>query len=95
MIVIGHRFEMNGSGQEKYWFLLQNTWKQMPLLEVSAKYLLTHLDVLKGELVFLAGNLRTLPTALRVCHNLWQKTSIDDGEEEVEELDVTQLETEK
>ena len=95
MIVIGHRFEMNGSGQKKYWFLLQNTWKQMPLLEVSAKYLLTHLDVLKGELVFLAGNLHTLPTALHVCHNLWQETSFDDGGEEAEELDVTQLETEK
>lgn len=85
---IGHCFEMDDSLQKKYWFLLQNTWKTMPLLEVSAEYLLHHLARIDGQLVFVVGELEAIPTALGISHSLYVEDSFDDGGEEEEEEEV-------
>ena len=93
MIAIGHRFETDDSGKEKYWFLLQNTWKKMPLIEMSAKYLVDHLDPY-GGLLFYTNKLSSMPT-FKFCGGLIQETSFDDGGEEDEEMmddDDSQLE---
>lgn len=93
MVVIGYRFEMGDSGQKKYWFLLQNTWKKMPLLEVSAEYLSHHLSSVDGQLVFVEGELKAIPTTLGISRSLYVETSFDDGgEEEEEEVDDDLLE---
>ena len=86
MIAIGHRFETDVSGKKKYWFLLQNTWKKMPLIEMSAKYLVDHLDRC-GALYFFTHKLRPMPTSFNFCGGLIQEGSFDDGGEEDEEVE--------
>ena len=93
MIAIGHRFETDVSGKKKYWFLLQNTWKKMPLIEMSAKYLVNHLDRC-GALQFHMGKLSSMPTSFNFCGGLIQEGSFDDGGEEDEEVEDDNLEDE-
>ena len=99
MVAIGHRFTTVISGQKKYWFLLQNTWKQMPLIEVSAEYLMEHLkhpSGVNGELLWLHGDLSNIPTTLSFCGGLFQEAAFDDGGEDYdEEMDDRQLEGKK
>ena len=52
MILIGCRKEKSG----KLWFLIQNTWKELPLFEASESYLAQHLSN-NGKIVFLAGQI--------------------------------------
>ena len=51
MVLIGFRRDPTIKG--KYWFLLQNPWKGLPLLEVSQAFMAEHL---RGSLVFVMGD---------------------------------------
>ena len=79
MVVIGYRTMDN-----KHWFLLQNTWKMMPLLEVSCEYLMHKLE---GDLVFISGNLPEAPSAVDIRGGLFCEGDFDDGGEDREEVE--------
>jgi hypothetical protein len=57
MVIIGYRKEVQGT-HEKYWFLIQNSWENMCLAEVSAAYLTKHV---KGEYIFISKPLEKTP----------------------------------
>jgi hypothetical protein len=85
MVAIGYRVEETGDNNKKYWFLLQNTWKKMPLLEVSGNYLIHKLKNL-GHFVAIEGDLATAPRAIDTCDGLFWESAFDDGGEEEEEV---------
>lgn len=89
MVLVGFRHDK--LKKDKYWFLVQNTWKKMPLLELLVKYVAKHLNV-HGELNFIGGNLKELPTSIGRCHSLYLEASFDDGGELEEEEDDGLLE---
>jgi hypothetical protein len=57
MVIVGYRKEVQGT-HEKYWFLIQNSWENMCLAEVSAAYLTKHV---KGEYIFISKPLENTP----------------------------------
>ena len=97
MVMINGREESRPEGGTKHWFLIQNTWKKMPLLEVSGEYLLHNLNQRAGELVFIAGELSEPPSIVDVCEGLFLEASFEDGGEydgEDEECHDSDLEEE-
>jgi len=81
MVMIGCREESRLTGGTKYWFLIQNTWAKMPLLEVSGEYLQHNLNQRDGELVFINGELSEPPSAVDLCEGLFLEASYEDGGE--------------
>jgi hypothetical protein len=69
-------------GENKYWFLLQNSWKQMPLLEVSGEYLMKNLKPNLGSLVYIEGDLSQAPNTVEMCEALVSESSFYDGGDE-------------
>ena len=58
MILVGGRKERVGN-KNKYWFLIQNSWKRLSLFEASLEYLVHHLVTREGKngtISFLDGN---------------------------------------
>jgi hypothetical protein len=51
VVLVGFRHDP--TVDDEHWFLLQNSWKGLPLLEVSSAFLAKHL---KGSLIFVMGN---------------------------------------
>jgi hypothetical protein len=51
MVLVGFRHDP--AVDDKHWFLLQNSWKGLPLLEVSSAFLAKQL---RGSLIFVMGN---------------------------------------
>ena len=89
MILIGRRKEKSG----KMWFLIQNTWKELPVFEASESYLAQHLSH-KGKIVFLVGQIHedsvTLPMldqGLCVESNDFDDVAEDNDDEEYEYSD--------
>ena len=79
---------LDDSGKEKYLVLLQNRWKKMSLIRMSAKYLVDHLDRY-GALLFYTDKLSSMPTSFNFCGGLIQEGSFDDdGEEDENVMDV-------
>jgi hypothetical protein len=79
MVLIGFRKEkvMNG---EKLWFLLQNSWYNMRLVEVSATYLGAHVDVDNvGGYFFIKERLSELPSMLTQSTHYVVESALYDG----------------
>jgi hypothetical protein len=75
MVLIGSRFDKK---KKKQWFLLQNSWRSLPLLEVSDAFLARHLE---GQLVFVRRTITAadLGSVLSPHGRLYQKCGFDDG----------------
>jgi hypothetical protein len=89
MILIGSRSD-DADGQSKHWFLLQNSWESMPVLEVSYSFMARHLN--KGDPVFVRRDV-TAKTAAGIASGavstvagLHHECNLDDGGEEAEDL---------
>ena len=53
MVLLG--FRQDPTIADKHWFLLQNSWKGLPLLEVSYEFLASHMK--GGALLFVMGDI--------------------------------------
>jgi hypothetical protein len=73
MVLIGSRFD-----DKKHWFLLQNSWRSLPLLEVSDAFMARHLD---GRLVFVHRKITAadLGSVMSPHGRLHQECGFDDG----------------
>jgi hypothetical protein len=79
MVLIGFRKEKVTDG-EKLWFLLQNSWYNMRLVEVSATYLGAHVDVDKvGGYFFIKERLSELPSMLTQSTHYVVESALNDG----------------
>jgi hypothetical protein len=74
MVLIGCRQEpkLGRTSETRHWYLLQNTWMSMPLLEVSAEFLALHMqgngDCTCG-ITFVKERLRATPPHLSVSES--------------------------
>jgi hypothetical protein len=78
MVLIGSRFDKK-KAKKKHWFLLQNSWRSLPLLEVSDAFLARHLE---GRLVFVRRTIAAAdlgPGLLSPHGRLYQECGFDDG----------------
>jgi len=87
MILVGRRKEETTG---KLWYLIQNTWKSMPIFEASESYLRHHLmnqpdhGFVDGELVFLTGTFAQGDQLPLVSKGLCLESSDCDGMEEAQ-----------
>jgi hypothetical protein len=85
MVLIGSRFDNNKKKKKKkHWFLLQNSWKSLPMLEVSDAFLARHLDgrlefVRRGVVAAAAAAGGALGSVLSTHGRLYQECRFDDG----------------
>jgi hypothetical protein len=82
MVLVGYRCETvtagNGSNAKKYWFLLQNSWETLPLLEVSASFFARFHDPLtQGMTHFVADFLE--PADVSMLHGVKFECNADDS----------------
>jgi hypothetical protein len=82
MVLVGYRCEIvtagNGSDAKKYWFLLQNSWEPLPLLEVSASFFARfHDPVRQGMTHFVADFLE--PADVSMLHGVKFECNADDS----------------
>jgi hypothetical protein len=85
MILIGSRSD-DADGQSKHWFLLQNSWESMPVLEVSDSFMARHLE---GDLRFVCRDVTAAGVAsgaVSTVAGLHHECNLDDGGEEAEEI---------
>jgi hypothetical protein len=86
MILIGSRSD-DADGQSKHWFLLQNSWESMPVLEVSDSFMARHLE---GDLRFVCRDVTASGVAasgdISTVAGLHHECNLDDGGEEAEDL---------
>jgi len=85
MVLLGYRIEDVSERVKKTWYLLQNTWKTMPLLEVSAKHLQHNFNQSEGKLIFILGEIHETPKAVDICGVLFLEASFNDGGEEAKD----------
>jgi hypothetical protein len=78
MLIVGFRVQCEGNGK-KIWFLVQNSWKSMPLLEVSAAFLSKHVDLNEGGYALIRKPLDTFPVGMQPARGLVLESSFMDG----------------
>jgi hypothetical protein len=79
MLIIGFRVQDEGGDKEKIWFLLQNSWEDMPLVEVSAAYLSYHIEKKHGGYAFITEPLQAFPQGYQITQGLVQESHFMDG----------------
>jgi hypothetical protein len=67
MVLIGYRKEQRTNDRDKIWFLVQNTWDGLQLIEMSAAYLYKHIDQETGGISFINEHLPELPNRVHRC----------------------------
>jgi hypothetical protein len=87
MVLIGIR--RDDVEQSKHWFLLQNSWESLPVLEVSDAYMARHLNS-KGYLEFVARDVAAAGVrasgAVSTVVGLHHECNLDDGGEEASDM---------
>jgi hypothetical protein len=91
MVLIGFRKEKQGDGSEKIWFLVQNTWKKMVLVEMSPAYLSKHIYK-GGGICFIKEPVTKLPE--HIPHSPYHviESMFCGGGDEAEEINHAYLE---
>lgn len=83
MILIGYRKD----AANKVWFLIQNTWKTLPIFEASVSFLAHRLEQRNGKLVFMQGTFRDDSSNKLTSQGLCLESTIDDDVAESDESD--------
>jgi hypothetical protein len=82
MVLVGYRCETvtagNGSNAKKYWFLLQNSWETLPLLEVSASFFARFHDPSTQGVTHFVADFRE-PADVSVLHGVKFECNADDS----------------
>jgi hypothetical protein len=82
LLIIGFRVECGEDGTEKTWFLIQNSWPSMPLLEVSAAYLGKHVELgstAEATYAFFQSPLAAFPDGTHPMRGLVVESYFEDG----------------